>query len=63
MTSGVMGSENFCRLEDILFTQYFARRVHALHFVRLRTEATIGCPGSHSRLNRLLEDARLFEDG
>lgn len=62
MTSGVMGAENFCRLEDILFAQYFARRAHALHFVQLRTEETIGRPGSHGHLNRLSEDARLFWD-
>jgi hypothetical protein len=62
MTSGAIGAENHYRLEDVLFTQYFTDRGHALHFAWWRTKETIGRPGSHGCVNLLLEDARFFWD-
>jgi hypothetical protein len=62
MTSGAIGAENHYRLDDVLFTQYFTDRGHALHFAWWRTKETIGRPGSHGCVNLLLEDARFFWD-
>jgi hypothetical protein len=62
MTSGAIGAENFYRLDDVLFTQYFTDLGHALHFAWWRTKETIGRPGSHGCINLLLEDARFFWD-
>jgi hypothetical protein len=62
MTSGAIGAENFYRLDDVLFTQYFTDLGHALHFAWWRTKETIGRPGSHGCVNLLLEDARFFWD-
>jgi hypothetical protein len=62
MTSGAIGAENHYRLEDVLFTQYFTDRGHAIHFAWWRTKETIGRPGSHGCVNVLLEDARFFWD-
>jgi hypothetical protein len=62
MTSGAIGAENHFRLDDVLFTQYFTDRGHALHFAWWRTKETIGRPGSHGCVNLLLEDARFFWD-
>jgi len=60
MTSGAIGAEHFYKLEDVLFTQYFTDRGHALHFAWWRTPETIGRPGSHGCLNLLLDDSRFF---
>jgi lipoprotein-anchoring transpeptidase ErfK/SrfK len=60
MTSGAIGAENHYKLEDVLFTQYFTDRGHAIHFAWWRTPETIGRPGSHGCLNLLLDDARFF---
>lgn len=60
MTSGAIGAEHFYKLEDVLFTQYFTDRGHAIHFAWWRTPETIGRPGSHGCLNLLLDDARFF---
>ena len=62
MESGSIGAEDFFKLEDVLFTQYFTDRGHALHFAWWRTPETIGRPGSHGCLNLLLDDARFFWD-
>jgi len=62
MTSGAIGAEHHYKLEDVLFTQYFTDRGHALHFAWWRTEETIGRPGSHGCINLLLDDARFFWD-
>ena len=62
MTSGAIGAEHFYKLEDVLFTQYFTERGHAIHFAWWRTPETIGRPGSHGCLNLLLDDARFFWD-
>jgi L,D-transpeptidase-like protein len=62
MTSGAIGAEHHFKLEDVLFTQYFTDRGHAIHFAWWRTEETIGRPGSHGCLNLLLDDARFFWD-
>jgi hypothetical protein len=60
MTSGAIGAEHFYKLEDVLFTQYFTERGHAIHFAWWRTPETIGRPGSHGCLNLLLDDSRFF---
>lgn len=62
MNSGAIGAENFFRLDDVLFTQYFTDRGHALHFAWWRTKETIGRPGSHGCVNLLLDDARFLWD-
>lgn len=60
MESGSIGAEEFYRLENVLFTQYFTDVGHALHFAWWKTRETIGRPGSHGCLNVLLEDAEYF---
>jgi len=62
MNSGAIGAEDFFRLDDVLFTQYFTDRGHAIHFAWWRTKETIGRPGSHGCVNLLLEDARFAWD-
>lgn len=62
MTSGAIGAEHFYKLEDVLFTQYFTDRGHAIHFAWWRTPETIGRPGSHGCLNLLLDDSRFIWD-
>lgn len=62
MTSGAIGAENFYRLDDVLFTQYFTDFGHALHFAWWRTKETIGRPGSHGCINMLLDDSRYLWD-
>ena len=62
MTSDSIGAENFYRLEDVLFTQYFTDVGHALHFAWWRTPETIGRPGSHGCINLLLDDSRFMWD-
>ena len=62
MTSGAIGAENFYRLDDVLFTQYFTDFGHALHFAWWRTKETIGRPGSHGCINMLLDDSRYIWD-
>lgn len=62
MDSGAIGAESFYKLENVLFTQYFTDRGHALHFAWWKTRETIGRPGSHGCLNLLLDDARFFWD-
>ena len=60
MESGSIGAESFYVLKDVLFTQYFTDRGHALHYAWWKTAETIGRPGSHGCLNLLMEDARFF---
>ena len=60
MESGSIGAEEFYRLENVLFTQYFTDVGHALHFAWWKTPETIGRPGSHGCLNVLLDDAEYF---
>src|SRR5665811_71323 len=60
MESGSIGAEEFYKLENVLFTQYFTDVGHALHFAWWKTPETIGRPGSHGCLNLLLEDAEFF---
>lgn len=62
MTSGAIGAEDFFDLRNVLFTQYFTDRGHAIHFAWWRTKETIGRPGSHGCLNLLLDDSRFFWD-
>lgn len=60
MESGAIGAENFYKLEDVLFTQYFTDRGHAIHFAWWRTPETIGRPGSHGCLNLLFDDSQFY---
>lgn len=62
MESGSIGAEDFYILKNVLFTQYFTDRGHALHYAWWKTAETIGRPGSHGCLNLLLEDAQFFWD-
>ena len=62
MESGSIGADEFYRLENVLYTQYFTDRGHALHFAWWKTPETIGRPGSHGCLNLLLDDAKFFWD-
>ncbi len=62
MESGAIGAEHFYVLKDVLFTQYFTDRGHALHYAWWKSAETIGRPGSHGCLNLLLEDAKFFWD-
>jgi hypothetical protein len=62
MESGSIGAESFYVLENVLFTQYFSDRGHALHYAWWKTAETIGRPGSHGCLNLLLEDSQFFWD-
>ncbi len=62
MESGSIGAEDFYVLKDVLFTQYFTDRGHALHYAWWKNAETIGRPGSHGCLNLLLEDAQFFWD-
>ena len=62
MDSDAIGAEHFYKLEDVLFTQYFTERGHAIHYAWWRTPQTIGRPGSHGCLNTLLSDAQYLWD-
>lgn len=62
MESGSIGAEDFYVLKDVLFTQYFTDRGHALHYAWWKNAETIGRPGSHGCLNLLLDDAQFFWD-
>lgn len=62
MESGSIGAESYYVLKDVLFTQYFTDRGHALHYAWWKTAETIGRPGSHGCLNLLLDDAQYFWD-
>lgn len=62
MESGAIGAEEFYVLKNVLFTQYFTDRGHALHYAWWKNAETIGRPGSHGCLNLLLEDAQFFWD-
>ncbi len=62
MRGGTLGAENFFQLKNVLYTQYFSEKGHAIHYAWWRTPETIGRPGSHGCLNTLLEEARFFWD-
>ncbi len=62
MESGSIGADEFYKLENVLYTQYFTDRGHALHLAWWKTPETIGRPGSHGCLNLLLDDAKFFWD-
>lgn len=62
MESGSIGAEDFYVLKNVLFTQYFTDRGHALHYAWWKTAETIGRPGSHGCLNLLMKDAQFFWD-
>jgi hypothetical protein len=58
MRGGSLGAEDFFQLDNVLFTQYFTEKGHAIHYAWWRTPETIGRPGSHGCLNCLLDDSR-----
>lgn len=60
MTSGAIGAEYYYKLENVLYTQYFTDRGHALHYAWWRTPETIGRPGSHGCINMLMDDSLFF---
>jgi uncharacterized protein YraI len=60
MRGGSLGAEDFFQLDNVLFTQYFTEKGHAIHFAWWRTPETIGRPGSHGCLNCLLDDSRFL---
>jgi hypothetical protein len=60
MTSGAIGAEYYYKLENVLYTQYFTNRGHALHYAWWRTPETIGRPGSHGCINMLMDDSLFF---
>lgn len=60
MDSDAIGAEYFYKLENVLYTQYFTNRGHALHYAWWRTPETIGRPGSHGCINMLLEDSEFL---
>lgn len=60
MTSGAIGAEYHYKLENVLYTQYFTDRGHALHYAWWRTPETIGRPGSHGCINMLLDDSEFM---
>jgi hypothetical protein len=60
MTSGAIGAEYHYKLENVLYTQYFTDRGHALHYAWWRTPETIGRPGSHGCINLLMDDSLFF---
>lgn len=60
MTSGAIGAEYHYKLENVLYTQYFSNRGHALHYAWWRTPETIGRPGSHGCINMLMDDSLFF---
>ena len=60
MDSDAIGAEYFYKLENVLYTQYFTNRGHALHYAWWRTTETIGRPGSHGCINMLLDDSEFM---
>lgn len=62
MESGAIGADYFFKLENVLYTQYFTDRGHALHYAWWRTPETIGRPGSHGCINMLLDDSKFLWD-
>jgi vancomycin resistance protein YoaR len=60
MTSESIGAEEFYRLENVLYTQYFTDEGHALHYSWWKTPESFGTPSSHGCLSENLQDAEYF---
>jgi len=61
MTSAAIGAEEYYVLEDVLWTQYFTNRGHALHLNYWRDEYYFGSiPSSHGCVGMRYADAEFF---
>jgi lipoprotein-anchoring transpeptidase ErfK/SrfK len=61
MTSAAIGAEEYYVLEDVLYTQYFTNRGHALHLNYWREPYYFGnIRSSHGCVGMRLEDAEFF---
>ncbi len=60
MTSESIGAEDYYRLENVLYTQYFTDEGHALHYSWWKTPESFGTPSSHGCLSENLKDAEYF---
>jgi hypothetical protein len=60
MTSESIGAEEYYRLENVLYTQYFTDEGHALHYSWWKTSQSFGTPSSHGCVSETLKDAEYF---
>lgn len=60
MTSDSIGAEEYYRLENVLYTQYFTNEGHALHYSWWKTPESFGTPSSHGCISQQLADAEYF---
>jgi vancomycin resistance protein YoaR len=60
MTSESIGAEEYYRLENVLYTQYFTNEGHALHYSWWKTPESFGTPSSHGCVSETLRDAEYF---
>ncbi len=60
MTSESIGAEEYYRLENVLYTQYFTGEGHALHYSWWKEPGSFGTPSSHGCLSETLPDAEFF---
>ncbi len=60
MTSESIGAEEYYRLENVLYTQYFTNEGHALHYSWWKTPQSFGTPSSHGCVSETLKDAEYF---
>ncbi|MDP9374947.1 MAG: L,D-transpeptidase/peptidoglycan binding protein, partial [Chloroflexota bacterium] len=62
MTSESIGAEEYYRLENVLYTQYFTGDGHALHYSWWKEPGSFGRPTSHGCVSETLADAEYFWD-
>ena len=62
MTSESIGAEEYYRLENVLYTQYFTNEGHALHYSWWKPPGSFGTPSSHGCVSETLRDAEYFWD-
>ncbi len=61
MSGGSLGAESYYYVEDVLFTQYFTGRGHAIHLNYWRPDSVFGNERtSHGCVGMRYEDARFF---
>jgi lipoprotein-anchoring transpeptidase ErfK/SrfK len=60
MTSASIGAEDYYRLENVLYTQYFTGEGHALHYSWWKEPSSFGTPTSHGCVSMQLKDAEYF---
>jgi lipoprotein-anchoring transpeptidase ErfK/SrfK len=60
MTSESIGAEDYYRLENVLYTQYFTYEGHALHYSWWKTPESFGTPSSHGCVSETLADSEFF---